>query len=64
MSEIFLDTETTGLSVAEGDRIVEIACVETQDLIPTKKIFHKILNPEKKKYLKKPSRYTGFLTIF
>tara|TARA_B100000945_G_scaffold316405_1_gene317260 strand:+ start:831 stop:1505 length:675 start_codon:yes stop_codon:yes gene_type:complete len=48
MSEIFLDTETTGLSVAEGDRIVEIACVETQDLIPTKKIFHKILNPEKK----------------
>ena len=48
MSEIFLDTETTGLSVAEGDRIVEIACVETQDLIPTKKIFHCYLNPERK----------------
>jgi len=48
MSEIFLDTETTGLSVRDGDRIVEIACIETKNLIPTKKIFHKILNPEKK----------------
>ena len=48
MSEIFLDTETTGLSHSEGDRIVEIACIETYDLIPTKKIFHKLINPEKK----------------
>ena len=48
MNEIFLDTETTGLSPNEGDRILEIACVETRDLIPTKKIFHKLINPEKK----------------
>ena len=48
MSEIFLDTETTGLSHHDGDRIVEIACIETKDLIPTKKIFHKLINPEKK----------------
>ena len=48
MNEIFLDTETTGLSPNEGDRILEIACIETKDLIPTKKIFHKLINPEKK----------------
>ena len=47
MNEIFLDTETTGLSVNEKHRIVEIACVETKDLIPTKKIFHKIINPQR-----------------
>jgi DNA polymerase-3 subunit epsilon len=48
MNEIFLDTETTGLSTNEnGHRIVEIACVETKDLIPTKKIFHKIINPQR-----------------
>ena len=38
MSEIFLDTETTGLSFKDGHKIVEIACVETEDLVPTKKI--------------------------
>ena len=48
MNEIFLDTETTGLSVQEDHRIVEIACIETKDLIPTKKIFHKLINPERK----------------
>tara|TARA_B100000700_G_scaffold272851_1_gene316737 strand:+ start:72 stop:743 length:672 start_codon:yes stop_codon:yes gene_type:complete len=48
MNEIFLDTETTGLSAKDGDRIVEIACIETKDLIPTNKVFHKILNPQKK----------------
>ncbi len=48
MSEIFLDTETTGLSPNDGDRILEIACIETKDLIPTKKIFHKLINPERK----------------
>ena len=41
MSEIFLDTETTGLSFQDGHKIVEIACIETKDLIPTNKIFHK-----------------------
>ena len=46
MSEVFLDTETTGLSFKEG-RIVEIACIETDDLIPTKRIFHKLLNPQR-----------------
>ena len=47
MNEIFLDTETTGLSVNDKHRIVEVACVETRDLLPTKKIFHKIINPER-----------------
>ena len=48
MNEIFLDTETTGLSTKDGDRIVEIACIETKDLIPTNRVFHKLLNPQKK----------------
>jgi DNA polymerase-3 subunit epsilon len=48
MNEVFLDTETTGLSVQEGHRIVEIACIETKGLIPTKKKFHKLINPERK----------------
>ena len=43
MNEIFLDTETTGLSVNDKHKIVEIACIETNDLLPTKKIFHKII---------------------
>ena len=47
MSEIFLDTETTGLSFKEGHRVVEIACIETKDLIPTNKIFHKLINPKR-----------------
>ena len=47
MKEIFLDTETTGLSFNEGHRIVEIACIETQDLIATGKVFHKLINPER-----------------
>ena len=47
MYEIFLDTETTGLSFQEGHKIVEIACIETKDLIPTNKIFHKLINPER-----------------
>ena len=47
MNEIFLDTETTGLSFNEGHRIVEIACIETQDLIATGKVFHKLINPER-----------------
>jgi len=47
MNEIFLDTETTGLSPNEGHKIVEIACVETKDLISTDRIFHKIINPQR-----------------
>jgi|TARA_B100001063_G_scaffold122730_1_gene114613 DNA polymerase-3 subunit epsilon len=47
MNEIFLDTETTGLSFNEGHKIVEIACIETKDLIPTGKIFHKLINPKR-----------------
>ena len=48
MIEIVLDTETTGLSVKEGHRIVEIGCIELNDLVPTKKFFHCYLNPERK----------------
>ena len=47
MNEVFLDTETTGLSFKEGHKIVEIACIETKDLITTGKIFHKIINPKR-----------------
>ena len=47
MFEIILDTETTGLSFQDGHKIVEIACVETKDLIPTNKIFHKLINPKR-----------------
>ncbi|MFL2875485.1 MAG: DNA polymerase III subunit epsilon [Pelagibacterales bacterium MED-G43] len=47
MSEVFLDTETTGLSFRDGHKIVEIACIETKDLIATGKVFHKLLNPKR-----------------
>tara|TARA_A100001011_G_C13990355_1_gene706984 strand:- start:88 stop:753 length:666 start_codon:yes stop_codon:yes gene_type:complete len=47
MSEIFLDTETTGLSFKDGHKVVEIACIETRDFVPTNKIFHKLLNPKR-----------------
>jgi len=48
MKEVVLDTETTGISVKEGHRIVEIGCIELENLIPTKNKFHCYLNPEKK----------------
>ena len=48
MKEIVLDTETTGLSVKDGHRIVEIGCIELDNLIPTKNRFHCYLNPERK----------------
>ena len=48
MKEIILDTETTGISVKEGHRIVEIGCIELDDLIPTNNRFHCYLNPERK----------------
>ena len=47
MKEVILDTETTGLSVSEGHRIVEIGCIELEDLIPTNNKFHCYLNPER-----------------
>ena len=48
MKEIVLDTETTGLSIKDGHRIVEIGCIEIENLIPTKNIFHCYLNPGRK----------------
>ncbi len=48
MKEVILDTETTGLSVQEGHRIVEIGCIELENLIPTNNNFHCYLNPERK----------------
>ena len=47
MNEIFLDTETTGLSFKDGHKLVEIACVETKDLIHTGNVFHKLVNPQR-----------------
>jgi len=48
MREIVLDTETTGISIKDGHRIVEIGCIELDNLIPTKNKFHCYLNPERK----------------
>ena len=48
MKEIILDTETTGLSVKDGHRVVEIGCVELDNLLPTNNRFHCYLNPERK----------------
>jgi len=47
MNEVFLDTETTGLSFKDGHKVVEIACIETKDLIATGKVFHKLINPKR-----------------
>jgi len=48
MKEVVLDTETTGISIKEGHRIVEIGCIELDNLVPTKNKFHCYLNPERK----------------
>jgi len=48
MKEIVLDTETTGLSIKDGHRIVEIGCIELDNLVPTSNKFHCYLNPERK----------------
>jgi len=48
MLEVILDTETTGLSPSQKHRIVEIGCIELDNLIPTDNIFHEYLNPERK----------------
>ena len=47
MLEIILDTETTGLSIDQNHRIVEIGCIELKDQIPTKNFFHEYINPER-----------------
>ncbi len=47
MNEVILDTETTGLSFIDGHKIVEIACIETKDLVATGRIFHKLINPKR-----------------
>ena len=47
MNEVFLDTETTGLSFRDGHKIVEIVCIETKDLVVTGKVFHKLINPQR-----------------
>ena len=47
MLEVILDTETTGLSTLEKHRIVEICCIELNNQIPTNKIFHKYINPQR-----------------
>ena len=63
MKEVILDTETTGLSVKEGHRIVEIGCVELENLIPTKNKFHCYLNPERK-VSEKALRVHGYTNEF
>ncbi len=63
MNEIFLDTETTGLSFKDGHKIVEIACVETKELIPTKRVFHKLINP-KREVPEEALKIHGFSTDF
>ena len=63
MKEIVLDTETTGLSVRDGHRIVEIGCIELDNLVPTKNIFHVYLNPERKS-LRKLLRFMDILMNF
>ena len=63
MKEIVLDTETTGISVREGHRIVEIGCIELEDLIPTKNRFHCYLNPERK-VSEKALEVHGYTDIF
>jgi len=63
MKEIVLDTETTGLSVKDGHRIVEIGCIELDNLIPTGKKFHCYLNPERK-VSEKALEVHGYTDIF
>ena len=63
MNEIVLDTETTGLSVKDGHRIVEIGCIELDNLVPTKKTFHCYLNPGRK-VSEKAFEVHGYSDIF
>ena len=63
MNEIFLDTETTGLSFRDGHKIIEIACIETKDLIATGNVFHKFINP-KRNMPAEAFKIHGFATEF
>ena len=63
MKEVVLDTETTGISVQEGHRVVEIACVELENFVPTGKKFHSYLNPEKE-VSEQAFKIHGFTNIF
>ena len=63
MKEVVLDTETTGISVRDGHRIVEIGCIELNDLVPTQKKFHSYLNPERK-VSEKAQEVHGYTDIF
>ncbi len=63
MKEVVLDTETTGLSVRDGHRIVEIGCIELSDLVPTAKKFHCYLNPERK-VSEKALEVHGYTDVF
>ncbi len=63
MNEIFLDTETTGLSFRDGHKIIEIACIETKDLIATGKVFHKLINP-KRSMPDEAFKVHGFTEVF
>jgi DNA polymerase III subunit epsilon len=63
MNEVILDTETTGISVKEGHRIVEIGCIELDNLIPTQKKFHSYLNPERK-VSEKALEVHGYTDVF
>jgi DNA polymerase III subunit epsilon len=63
MKEVILDTETTGLSIKDGHRIVEIGCIELENLIPTQNKFHSYLNPEKK-VSEKALEVHGYTDVF
>ena len=63
MKEVVLDTETTGISVRDGHRIVEIGCIELDNLIPTKNKFHCYLNPERK-VSEKALEVHGYTDVF
>jgi DNA polymerase-3 subunit epsilon len=63
MKEVILDTETTGLSVRDGHRIVEIGCIELDNLVPTTKKFHCYLNPERK-VSEKALQVHGYTDLF
>ena len=64
MIEIILDTETTGLSVKEGHRIVEIGCLEIENFVPTKRVFHQYINPEGKKVDESALKVHGYTNEF